>query len=143
MARKMIYKKDLSTSAKRHLEAAVQLTRMRCPGSQPGCNAVAGYLFGLAGELALKEMMRASGLKPNGPRQDDPFYAHFPVLKTLLGSVIYGRRAGQLRKFADSPSLFQNWATNMRYAPTSDIKIAWVKVWHINAKELVEAMDLP
>lgn len=48
--------------------------------------AVAGYLFGLAGELAIKQIMIESGMRPKTPKgqRDDPIYAHFPTLRTLL-----------------------------------------------------------
>lgn len=139
----MAYGKDFATSAKRHLRAATELDLAFSAGSQPGCKAVAGYLYGLAGELALKEIMRASGMKPDGSRRDDPFYAHFPELKTLLAAArVCGRRSGELRKFAESPTLFQYWNTDMRYAKTSDVKSDWVKGWQADAEKLVAALDI-
>ena len=60
----MAYSQDLKTAARRHLMAAQALYDHTGPGVQPGCKAVAGYLFGMAGELALKELMRGSGLMP-------------------------------------------------------------------------------
>jgi hypothetical protein len=55
--------------------------------------------------------MRDSGMIPLPcvERHDDPFFAHFPVLKTMLSTAI-GRRAGELRRFSEDPRLFQNLA---------------------------------
>src|SRR5215471_1273537 len=105
----MAYSQDMRKSARRHLKAAQILHVQNGAGDQPGCKAVAGYLFGLAGELALKELMRDSGMTPLTPaeRRDDPFFAHFPELKTLL-STAKGRRSGELRRFSEDSSLFQH-----------------------------------
>jgi hypothetical protein len=138
----MAYSQDMRKAARRHLKAAQVLYETGGPGEQPGCKAVAGYLFGLAGELAVKELMRDSGMKPLPPaeRHDDPFFAHFPVLKTML-STATGRRAGELRTFSEDARLFQNWAIEMRYAPATDIDANWVEAWQVSAKRLIERMD--
>jgi hypothetical protein len=114
----MAYSQNLANSAKRHLRAANELYNTASSGAHPQCKAVAGYLYGLAGELALKEIMRASGLRPLelSERRNDPFYAHFPDLKTMLQDMAQGRRAAELRKISSDSKLFQNWNTNMRYA---------------------------
>ncbi len=141
----MAYRQDLLNSAKRHLRAAHELHGLTSGGSQPGCRAVAGYLFGLSGELAVKAMMRDSGMVPLAVdrRRDDPFYAHFPELKSRLLDTLKGRRSGELRRIAETSALFQNWDTDMRYAPTADIQDAWVDSWKISARDLVDRMDSP
>ena len=141
----MAYRQDLSNSAKRHLRAADELCGLTSGGSQPGCQAVAGYLFGLSGELAVKAMMRDSGMMPltADRRRDDPFYAHFPELKSRLLDTLAGRRSGELRKIAEAAALFNNWDTDMRYAPTADIASAWVESWKTSAHDLVTRMDSP
>jgi hypothetical protein len=138
----MVYSQDIRKAAHRHLRAAQVLYDRDGPGEQPGCQGVAGYLFGLAGELAIKELMRDSGMNPLGPteRRDDPFFAHFPELKTML-STARGRRAGELRTFSEDPQLFRNWDIAMRYAPTRDINPNWVETWKISAELLVERME--
>jgi hypothetical protein len=105
---------------------------------------VAGYLFGLSGEMAVKAMMRDSGMKPfpNDRRRDDPFYAHFPEIKLLLKNTLSGRRSGELRKIAEASALFLNWDTDMRYAPTDDIASAWIELWKTSAQDLVNRIDL-
>ena len=131
-------------AARRHLRAAQILYAADGPGAQPGCKAVAGYLFGLAGELAVKQIMRASGMKelPAAQKRDDPFYAHFPDLKASLAKSAIGRRAGELRQIAEDPRLFQHWDTDMRYAQTADISDTWVASWKASAERMVEKMGL-
>jgi hypothetical protein len=138
----MAYSQDVEKAARRHLRAALVLYEQVGPGDQPGCNAVAGYLFGIAGELAVNQLMRNCGINPLPERQrrDDPFYAHFPVLKTMLATVP-GRRAGELRQLSEDPRLFQNWDTTMRYAPTTEINAALVSAWKGSAEELLNRMD--
>ena len=140
----MAYSTDFATSARRHLRAANELNVVASPGAQQGCRAVAGYLFGLSGELAVKEMMRDSGMAPKAhdQRRDDPFYAHFEHLKSCLLDTIKGRRAGELRVIAEDASLFQFWSTDMRYAPTTDISNNWVQAWRESALRLVNKMDV-
>lgn len=140
----MPYRQDLTISARRHLKAAQVLCETDRAGAQPGGRAVAGYLFGLAGEIAVKQIMRASGMKelPHARRWEDPFYAHFPELKTYLAKEAGGRRADELRQLAENPRLFQHWDTKMRYASTADIKDEWVASWRESAERMVEKMGL-
>lgn len=140
----MAYQKDMRSAARRHLRGAQELYNSSAAGAQPGCRAVAGYIFGLAGELAVKQMMRESVMRElaASKKRDDPFYAHFPRLKTLLGEQAQGRLHDRLLKIAADPRLFQNWDTNMRYAPTSDVLGDWVVAWKKSAEELVDGMDL-
>lgn len=78
---------------------------------------------------------------PADRRHDDPFYKHFPKLKTFLLDSAKGRRSGELRKIAETAALFQNWDTDMRYAPTVDIRDEWIESWKTSAAELVNRMD--
>jgi hypothetical protein len=138
------YRQDLPTAARRHLRAGQVLYDILAPGAQPGCKAIAGYLFGLAGEIAVKQMMRASGMRElsTDQRWSDPFFAHFPELKTHLAKVLHGRRAGELRQLAEDPRLFQYWDINMRYAATADIRDDWVATWKASAERLIDKMSL-
>ena len=138
----MAYTQDMRTAARRHFRAAQVLYGQAGPGDQPGCKAVAGYLFGIAGELAVKSLMSASGMMPTGvDRRDDPFFAHFPALKTMLRTA-QGRHAGELRRLSEDPRLFQNWDIAMRYAPTKDINANWVEAWKASAEELIDRMAI-
>jgi hypothetical protein len=76
---------------------------------------------------------------PEEQRRDDPFFAHFPALKTLLATA-HGRRAGELRRLSEDARLFQNWDIAMRYAPTTDINDAWIEAWKGCAEELINRM---
>jgi len=134
----MPYSVDFRRAARRHLEAADKLySRSRTR------HDVAGYLFGLTAELAVKEMMRESNMRPlpATSRRDDPFYAHFPELKAMLRDTASGRRHGDLRRIAQNSQLMQNWDTAMRYAPGTDIRAEWVATWAEQARELVSKMD--
>ena len=75
-------------------------------------------------------------------RIDDPFYAHFPEIKTLLRDTARGRRQGELLRHARDETLFQFWETNMRYAPTREIDAQWVSKWRLQAEKLVRDMVL-
>jgi hypothetical protein len=140
----MGYRQDLAGSARRHVAAAILLHDHNRPGHAAGDRAIAAYLFGLAGELALKKMMKDSGMREldNSRRGDDPFYAHFPNIKTLLRDAAHGRRHGELLRHATDNTLFQSWDTSMRYAPTSDIDSRWTGSWKLQAEKLVRDMDL-
>jgi hypothetical protein len=138
----MAYAQNMRVAARRHLRAAQVLHDHEGPGAQPGCMAVAGYLFGIAGELAVKQLLRDSGTTPLAQthRHDDPFFAHFPMLKRML-TIAQGRRAGELRRLSEDARLFQNWDITMRYAPTGEISATWVAAWRKSAEELIDRME--
>ncbi len=139
----MAYGEDWRGSARRHLTAASSLFAKNKAGEKPGNQAVAGYLFGLAGELAWKEMMRKTGMRPGAvDHSEDPFYAHFPNLRRFLKVRATGRAQAQLLAHASNDALFREWDTKMRYAPTPDIPEANVAAWKLSAEGLVGQMDL-
>jgi hypothetical protein len=132
------YEQDLRRAAYRHLEAAEILF---------GTNRkdVAGYLYGMAAECALKHLMTLSGMRPlpDNQRRNDPFYAHFEELKTFLrNAAALGRRSGELRKYAERSSFMQQWDVTMRYSHGKDVRPEWVDRWRTDAKEVVGAMDI-
>lgn len=135
----MAYSLDLRNSSLRHFYAAEHLNTPNTMSTKP----VAGYLYGIAAECALKEIMRDSGMRPLAPerRRDDPFYAHFPDLKTLLRDCVQGRRAGELRRYAEDGQLMNEWDTAMRYAPGKDIRPQNIDRWREHAERLRQAMD--
>jgi hypothetical protein len=134
------YSQQFSKSATRHLNAAVSLHHE----GQGGSPDVAGYLFGVAAECAVKQIMRESGMTPLPPnqRRDDPFYAHFPELKTLLRNTVQGRRAGELRAWCEDGVFMRDWDTDMRYAPSKDITKRDVERWREDATRAIAAMNL-
>ncbi|KVD31075.1 hypothetical protein WI82_10600 [Burkholderia ubonensis] len=139
----MAYSHDYQISARRHFKAAETLYVLNSGGAQPGAKAVAGYLYGLAGELAVKQMMIQSGMRPlaSDQRRDDPFYKHFPELKTFLQSAANGRRSGELLSIARTAQIFREWSTDMRYAPTLEVSGGRVDGWQGDAKKLIGQME--
>lgn len=137
----MAYGYDMAGAARRHLKAGFTLQTEQQPGLKPGSRAVSGYLFGLAAELAVKHMMTVSGMKPNpDDKRSDPFYAHFPHLRRMIGDTAQGRLQGRLSQISRS-AIFDNWSTDMRYAPTSDIDDRWIDKWSEQAEQLVDKMS--
>jgi len=134
----MSYSVDLEKSAKRHLQAADLLNRPH-PNGRPD---VAGYLYGIAAECALKQILRGSGVPPlpEAERRNDPYYEHFPRLKTLLRDSLRGRRAGDLRRYAEDDSLMSDWGIEMRYAPGHEV-LRHVDRWRQQAHKLVDDMQ--
>jgi hypothetical protein len=53
-----------------------------------------------------------------------------------------GRRSGELRRVSEDARLFQNWDTEMRYAPTAEISVAQVTGWRASAEKLVARMEI-
>ena len=139
----MAYSHNYQISARRHLKAAETLYGQDGGGAQPGAKAVAGYLYGLAGELAVKQMMTPSGMRPlaEEQRRNDPFFKHFPELKSQLQTAATGRRSGELLTIARTAQTFQEWSTDMRYAPTQEIPARRVDGWKDDAKKLVNQMQ--
>lgn len=125
----------------RHFESATALLEMRTIPDQKHCG-VAGYLFGIAAELALKSLMSESRLFPASQEfsDGDPFYAHFPEIKRLLRASIQGRRAGELRKFAEDNSFMSDWTVKMRYSPQGETSIDVVQRWRISAQSIMSKL---
>lgn len=139
----MAYSHNYQISARRHLKAAEVLYALNSGGTQPGAKAVAGYLYGLTGELAVKQIMHQSGMRPlaNDQRRNDPYYKHFPELKSFLLDTATGRRSGELLQMARNTQIFKEWNTDMRYAPTLEIPSVRVDGWQQDAKKLIEQME--
>ena len=79
------------------------------------------------------------GMRPaaDGRRNDDPFYAHFTELKTMLRDNAHARRHEDLRKFTEDDRFMEHWDVSMRYSDGKDIKKAWVDGWRQNAKDVM------
>jgi hypothetical protein len=131
----MGYAVDLPSSARRHLEAARELSAGRR-------RDVAGYLYGIAVECAIKAMMVDIGLRPlpSAQRRDDPFFAHFPQLATMLRDQLRGRVSAPLKHFLDDPRFMANWSTDMRYSHGHDVVHAWVTAWEEQARQAVASI---
>jgi hypothetical protein len=127
---------DLPAAARRHLSAADDLE------NENRNISVAGYLYGIAAECALKAMMLDAGMCPDSKQRtvDDPFFAHFPELRTLLRDNLKGRRGTPLVRYVQNDSFMNNWSTRMRYAHGREIKKSWVKAWAEQARQAVSAI---
>jgi hypothetical protein len=130
----MAYLVNYPAAARRHLSAADRLK----PTDR---RDVAGYLYGIAAECAIKAMMRDAGLRPTGRRDgNDPFYAHFPELKTLLRDTLGSRRLPTLTAYTQSEAFMKNWAIRMRYSNGRDITDRWVSRWATDANQAVSSI---
>jgi len=125
----MAYTIDMKASAKRLLAAAQALHGQH--------DAVAGYLFGLAAECAIKAM--AATLPEL--RNHDVLYAHFPGLRALVREQLKGRgRASTLLRLVQDDSFMNDWDITVRYALATEV-VAKVDRWADQAKRIVPLME--
>ncbi|WP_437562825.1 hypothetical protein [Sorangium sp. So ce542] len=131
----MAFTPELRAAAYRHLQAADKLC------SDPGCRPdVAGYLYGIAAECAIKKMVIRLPL-PTQHNKKAIEYAHFPELRTLIRDALGGRKGMPLMAFIEKDAFMNNWHVSMRYADASQIRSEWVDAWQKQAKDVVGAMD--
>ena len=128
----MAFKSDMPAAARRHIEAADALVGGRRLD-------VAGYLYGIAAECAVKSMMLDAGMRPSDRRRDDPFYAHFPELRTMLRDEPLGRRGATLQRYIND-NFMHHWDTSMRYCKGSEIKESWITDWKDQARQAVASI---
>ena len=128
----MAYEPDMPAAAHRHLDAGNKLI-----DPKNGRRDVAGYLFGLAAECAVKAM--ASRIPET--RREDVLYAHFPTLRTLVRDALKGRRSSPLRSLMAHDSFMTEWEIDVRYARGSDVTTKKVEDWQAQAKRAVVLMD--
>jgi len=131
----MNYKPNLAKSARRHLIAADAL-------AATDRKDVAGYLYGVAAECAVKAMMQQAGIQPLSPaeRRADPYYLHYPHLASVLRDRLKGRVSMPLLQIVNNDQFMSRWNTDMRYSSGSDIKKKWVSDWGVQAKQAVNLM---
>jgi hypothetical protein len=132
----MAFAIDMPAAARRNLAAAEILMR----GDRKD---VAGYLYGLAAECALKAMMRESGCLPlptDTSTRDNPYFAHFPELRTMLRDCLRGRRGTPLIGFVNNDAFMSNWSTRMRYSHGRDISERWIDEWSLQARQAVASI---
>lgn len=122
-------------AARRHLLAADALM-------VASRHDVAGYLYGIAAECAIKAMMLDAGIRPRSEHRTpgDPFFAHFPDLRTLLRDSLQGRRSAPLAGYIQNDAFMNNWSTRMRYSHGREVKNLWVKAWAQQARQAVAAI---
>jgi len=125
----MAFTPNMPAAARRHLVAAEEL-------ADTARWDVAGYLYGIAAECAIKTMMENIPLA----RRQEAFYAHFPELRTLLRDTLQGRSARPLSAFINDDRFLNNWHVSMRYADAQQISEQWVTAWREQARRAVSAM---
>jgi hypothetical protein len=133
--RTMAFSINMSAAARRHLMAAEELAAGRR-------RDVAGYLYGIAAECAIKAMMVDAGLRPSPDpsRRHDPFFAHFPELRTMLRDALKGRRGTPLISYIQNDAFMNNWSTRMRYSDGKDILPRWIDAWAEQARQAVASI---
>jgi hypothetical protein len=129
----MDYKIDLGASAKRHFTDGDSLLRAKSPQH-------AGYHYGFAAECALKSVLYKHHLPRREDRRRDPFWAHFPSLRTLLLTDGKGRFPGKLYNIVAHGAFMQNWDTDIRYAANKSIDAETADAWRKQADELFGAI---
>jgi hypothetical protein len=130
----MNYGHDMRAAANRNFAAATALK-----GTHR--NDVAGYLFGIAAECAVKQIMLSIHMRPAASKQGDPFYAHFEELKTLLRDRLQGRKSSRLIQLVNDQRYMQYWDVTMRYAHSNEIRDEWVERWCEDAKKAIAIME--
>jgi hypothetical protein len=131
------YPLDLSSAAHRHLRAAQNLAASKDWDS-------AGYLTGFAAECRLKRALMRSGFRPakDLDRRDDPFWAHFPSLKTLmLHSGAAARISASVVTLVSSGGFMNEWDTMMRYAKTGSVDEPTATRWFTHVDQLFTATE--
>lgn len=129
----MTFPGNLPAAARRHLQAAEELE----PGHR---RDVAGYLYGIAAECAIKQMITRLAL-PREVNKKELLFAHFPELRILLRDALQGRRGAALWTVIMHDRFLHNWHVRMRYADAREILDAWVDDWRRQAKDVVNAME--
>lgn len=126
----MAFTIDMAIAARRNLDAALKLEAERK-------DIVAGYLFGIAAECALKAMMVHLRLPNPTKREDDPRFAHFPDLRILLSDQMSGRGSAPLNRFIYDHNFFSGWSILIRYADGKGFDAARVRSWSKQARDVV------
>lgn len=127
----MAYEHDMPAAAHRHLDAGKKLKL-----AENARRDVAGYLFGLAAECAVKAMAeRFPEL-----RRDDVFYAHFPELRALVLESVQGRSAQPLVRLLKHDNFMNEWHVKIRYARKDHVASKPVDKWEDHAARAVSLM---
>jgi hypothetical protein len=125
----MDYEIDLAASAKRHFADGDSL--LRAKSSQH-----AGYHFGFAAECALKSVLFTHNVPRRSDRRSDPFWAHFPELRTLLVRDGKGRLPRRLYDVISHGAFLQFWDTDIRYAANHSVSADRASAWRKHADEI-------
>lgn len=131
----MAYEADMPRAARRHLLAADDLLKT-------SRQDVAGYLYGIAAECAVKAMMQSAGISSTSTEDSkkNPYYVHFPELRAMLRDKISGRSGAVLNRFIQDDAFMNNWSIKMRYSHGREIHANWVARWSEQARQVVESI---
>jgi hypothetical protein len=120
----------MSSAARRNLDAAIKLEEQQR-------KVVAGYLFGIAAECAIKAMISELSLPIPAERVEDPRYAHFPELLILIRDQVSGRRSAPLLRYIQNQNFFQGWSIRIRYSDGRNFNPNWLETWSQQARDVV------
>jgi hypothetical protein len=70
-------------------------------------------------------------------RRNDPYWAHFPELRTLLIRDGRGRLPQKLYQLLAQASFMQNWDTDIRYAADHAIDEERASLWRKQAEAIL------
>jgi hypothetical protein len=123
----MPYQINLVDSARRHWIDGQELLKARRAQT-------AGYHFGFAAECAIKTALYKHNIIPRGDdRRDDPYWVHFPKLRTLLVRDGKGRLSQKLYDLISHGSFMQDWDTDIRYAADGSVDTSRAMKWRDQA----------
>jgi hypothetical protein len=129
----VVFTINMATAAMRNLDAALKLEAEHK-------ELVAGYLFGIAAECAVKAMLVDLRLPAQKEKKNDPNFAHFPELRTMLRDQMSGRRSGPLTKIVQDDRFLQGWSIKIRYSDGKNLNTAHMKSWSTQARNVVGLM---
>jgi hypothetical protein len=133
----MAFSTSYPDAARRNLSAADVLSN-----GDRARRTVAGYLYGLAAECALKQIGSGSLAVKQGPVDAvSPLMSHFPELKTLLRDHLRGRMKADLRLFIENDRFMRHWDIRVRYARVDEIDDRWIDDWKEQARDVVDLMN--
>ena len=125
----MVYEIDLAASARRHWDdGRTLLAERRAQG--------AGYHFGFAAECAVKSVLYRHGIPRRDDRRGDPYWAHFPELRTLLIRDGKGRLPQKLYDLIAEGSFMQYWDTDIRYSKNQSVDEDRATAWKDQADRI-------
>jgi hypothetical protein len=126
----MAYQIDLSAAAKRHwFDAETLLTSKRAQS--------AGYHYGYAVECALKSVLYRHNIPRQADRRNDPYWAHFPELRTLLIRDGKGRLPQRIYNLIAQGAFMQYWDTDIRYAIDRAVDEQQANRWRKEADKIL------
>jgi hypothetical protein len=126
----MAYRIDLPASAQRHWNDGRRLL-------DAGRAQAAGYHFGFAAECAVKSVLYKHNIPRHADRHQDPYWAHFPALRTILIRDGKGRLSQKLYDVIAKDSFMQEWDTDIRYAANGSVNEQRASRWRDQANELI------